>query len=163
MQSWLARQPVCCPSQGFEWLALSPTLPVTPTSGYNHGYTAHKARSQVLLFFVQHVLCNTNHIIPVHAALRQAASMLCLPLAQTVHRTSGLNFHFHANQPTQSPCTAFFFTVKVPLLQNSSCHMQANGLQSGISLVHIATQPCMHTNPGNFPPVPTLCHAELFQ
>ena len=85
-------------------------------------------------YLVQHVLCNATHIAPIHAALRQTAAMLCLPLARTVHQASGLNFDFHANQPTQPPQTTFSLTLKVLLLRCSSYCLQTNVLQAGKSL-----------------------------
>ena len=78
--------------------------------------------------------------------------MLCLPLARTLHQASGLNFHFHDNQPTQSPRTTFSFTSKVLLLHCCSCHLQANVLQAGrtlctsqLSHAYIPTQAISHT------------------
>ena len=85
-------------------------------------------------YLVQQVLYNVSHIAPIHAALRHAAAMLCLPLARTVHQASGLNFNFHANQPTQPPQTTFFLTSKVLLLRRCSCCLQTNLLQAGKSL-----------------------------
>ena len=60
--------------------------------------------------------------------------MLYLPLARTVHQASGLNFHLHVNQPTQSLKPTFSFTLKVFLLHNGACHMQASMPQTGKTL-----------------------------
>ena len=93
IQPQLARQPVHCPLHGFEWLTCSPTLLVTPYSRYNHSYTAQLGmKSSYALFSSTCAMQCQSYIPPIHAALRQAASMLCLPLARTVHQVKRAQF-----------------------------------------------------------------------
>ena len=74
-------------------------------------------------------LSYTSYIYSIAAALRLTASILGLPLARTVHQSSGLNIH--ANQLTCPPQTTFSLTSKVLSLCFCSYHLQANVLQAG--------------------------------